>query len=237
MPVILKQYSIAYFPIPKVACSSIKHLLFFLEHGRNFEKYVDSAGRKHNIHNTVYPTLNTGEDDWAGAAHMHRIAVVRDPVDRFVSAYRSRVVHFKELSEVSIDAGKAALLGLTPDPGLDQFIDNLELYRILSGSIKHHTDPQSFFLGHTLEYFDKVYKFEELHALESDLRERTGVPVVLPHMVKGPAGENPSISAKRVRKIIEFYSGDYALLKGLYSPEGDTNKYGNGIWERLRQLA
>lgn len=237
MPVILKQYSIAYFPIPKVACSSIKHLLFFLEHGRNFENYVDSAGRKHNIHNTVYRTLNKWEDDWAGAANMHRIAVVRDPVERFISAYRSRVVHFKELSEASIDAGKATLLALTPDPTLDQFIDNLELYRILSGSIKHHTDPQSFFLGHTLEYFGKVYKFEELHALESDLRERTQIPAVLPHIVKGPAGKNPPISDKRLRKIIEFYSGDYALLKGLYSPDTAINKYGNGIWKRLLQLA
>ena len=237
MPVILKQYNIAYFPVPKVACSSIKHLLFFLEHGKNFEKYVDGAGRKHNIHNSVYPTLNTWEDDWVGAANMHRIAVVRDPVDRFISAYRSRVVHFNELSEASIDAAKAALLGLTPDPSLDQFIDNLDLYRVLSGSIKHHTDPQSFFLGHTLEYFDRVYKFEELHELESDLRERARVQVALPHLVKGPIGEKPSISAKRVRKIIEFYSGDYALVKGYYSPESATNKYGNGIWERLRQFA
>ena len=237
MPVILKQYSIAYFPVPKVACSSIKHLLFFLEHGRNFEKYIDSAGQKHNIHNSAYPTLNTWEDNWASAANMHRIAVVRDPLDRFVSAYHSRVVHFKELSATSIDSKKAALLGLTPDPGLDEFIDNLELYRIVSGSIKHHTDPQSSFLGHTLEYFDKVYKFEDLHALESDLRERTQQPLVLPHLVKGPAGENPSISAQRARKIIEFYSGDYALLRGLYSPEAATSKYVNGIGELLRHLA
>jgi hypothetical protein len=211
-------------------------MLFFLEQGRNFEKYVDSAGRKHNIHNTVYPTLNTSEDNWASAANMHRIAIVRDPVDRFISSYLSRVIQFKELSEASIDAGKATLLGVTPDPSLDQFIDNLELYRILSGSIKHHTDPQSSFLGHTLEYFDKVYKFEELYVLESDLRERTGVSVVLPHMVKGPTGENPSISAKRVRKIIEVYSGDYALLEGHYSPDS-AKKYGTGIWERLRQFA
>ena len=237
MPVILKRYGIAYFPVPKVACSSIKHLLFLLEHGRNFEKYIDSDGRKHNIHNTVYPTLSTSEDNWSCAANLHRIAVVRDPVNRFVSAYNSRVVHFKELSETSIDPRKAALLGLTPDPHLDEFIDNLELYRILSGAIKHHTDPQSFFLGHTLEYFEKVYKFEELHTLESDLRERTQLPVALPHMVKGSGAENPSISAKRVHKIIEFYSGDYALLNGLYSPESATDKHVNGIRELLRRLA
>lgn len=237
MPVILKKYGIAYFPVPKVACSSIKHLFYFLEHGRNFEKFVDPSGRKQNIHNTVYPTLTTGEDNWTSVAKMHRIAVVRDPVDRFISAYRSRVVHFRELSETSIDIGKAASLGLRPDPSLDQFIDYLELYRILSGSIKHHTDPQSFFLGHTLEYFDKLYKFEELHALETDLRERTQQPVSLPHMVKGPEGENPFISGKRVRRIIEFYSGDYSLLKGFYYPGSVTSKTRSGIWERLRQFA
>jgi Sulfotransferase family len=240
MPVILKKYGIAYFPVPKVACSSVKHLLFFLEHGRHFEKYVDSEGRKHNIHNTVYPTLTLAEDDWACAAKLHRIAVIRDPMDRFVSAYRSRVAHFQELSETSIDLHKAAELGVTPDPELDQFIDNLELYRILSGSIKHHTDPQTFFLGHTLDYFDQVYKFEELKILESDLRARTQIAVELPHLVKGPGGEIPSIPAKRVRKIIEFYSGDYALLKGLYSPECVTKKYVtgmSGIKELLRQFA
>lgn len=237
MPVILKKYRLAYFPVPKVACSSIKHLLYLLEHGRNFEKYIDSAGKKHNIHNTVYPTLNTSEDDWSCAENLYRIAVVRDPVDRFISAYHSRVVHFKELSEAKIDLGKAALLGVSPDPDLNDFIDNLELYRILSGSIKHHTDPQTFFLGHSLEYFDRVYRFEELQTLETDLRERTQLPLLLPHMLKTTATENPSISAKRIRRIVEFYSGDYALLKGLYSPEAATNKYVNGVKELLRWFA
>lgn len=240
MPVIVEKYGIAYFPVPKVACSSVKHLLFFLEHGRHFEKYVDSSGRKHNIHNTVYPTLNQSDDNWSAAAHMHRIAVVRDPMERFISAYRSRVVHFEELSQSCIDMRKAAELGITPDPELDEFVDNLDLYRVLSGSIKHHTDPQTSFLGHTLDYFNKVYKFEDLAVLESDLSARTQIPVVLSHMVKGPEGKMPSISAKRVRKIVEFYSGDYALLKGLYSPDSLSEKYvnrRNPIKELLRQFA
>lgn len=237
MPVILKKYGLAYFPVPKVACSSIKHLFYLLEHGRNFEKYVDSAGRKHNIHNTAYPTLNTSEDDWSGAANLYRIAVVRDPMDRFVSAYHSRVVHFKELSESAVDLGKVALLGLEPDPSLDEFIDNLDLYRVLSASIKHHTDPHTFFLGHNVEYFDRVYKFEELHTLEADLRERTQSPVALPHMLKTTAARKPAISAKRIEKIVEFYSGDYALLKGFYSPEPATSKYIDRISELFRWFA
>jgi hypothetical protein len=237
VPVILTKYRLAYFPVPKVACSSIKHLLYLLEHGKNFEKYIDGAGKKHNIHNAVYPSLNASEDDWSCADNLHRIAVVRDPVDRFLSAYHSRVAHFKELSDSKIDLGKAALLGVGPDPDLNHFIDGLELYRILSGSIKHHTDPQTSFLGHSLDYFDRVYKFEELDTLQADLRERTQQPVVLPHMLKTTATENPSISAKRIRKIVEFYSGDYALLKGLYSPATATNKYAGGVRELFRWFA
>jgi hypothetical protein len=236
MPIVLRKYNIAYFPVPKVACSSLKHLFFFLENGRNFENFTDEAGKKHHIHNAVYPTLSSSDDDWSCAANMHRIAVVRDPMDRFVSAYRNRVLFYKELSQTSIDAGKAQVLGLKPDPNLDEFIDRLELYRALSPVIKHHTDPQSYFVGHTLDYFNKVYRFEELDTLAADLTERIGQPVALPHEQKGIGGQLPSISAKRVAKMLEFYSGDYALLKRLYPLEPARRKYISGIKEFFRRF-
>lgn len=240
MPVILQKYNLAYFPVPKVACSSIKHLFFFLEHGRDFEKSADGLGKKHGVHD-AYPSKNISQDNWSGAANMHRIAVVRDPVDRFMSSYCSRVLVFKELSEKKIDMSKAALLGLKPDPDLFEFIDNLESYSVLSPEIKHHTAPQSFYLGHTLEYFSKVYRFEELDALQSDLRQRTGQPIALPHVMKGIEADLPSFSPYdgtiRLRKILEFYSGDYALLKGIYSPEAATRKYISRTRELLRSIA
>jgi Sulfotransferase family len=236
MPIVLRKYNIAYFPVPKVACSSLKHLFFFLEHGRKFENSIDSAGKKHHIHNSVYPTLNTSEDDWSCAANMHRIVVVRDPIDRFISAYRNRVMFYKELSRTKIDKGKAQTLGAKADPDLNEFIDHLELYRTLSPVIKHHTDPQSYFVGHTLDYFNKVYRFEELETLASDLGEKIGQSVILPHEQKGLAEPPPSISAKRVGKILEFYSGDYALLKRLYFPEPATRKYTSSIKQIFRRF-
>jgi Sulfotransferase family len=236
MPIILRRYNIAYFPVPKVACTSLKHLFFLLEHGRNFENYIDRTGIKHHIHNSVYPTLSTSEDDWSGAESMHRIVIVRDPVDRFVSAYSNRVLFYKELSENSLDSDQSQMLGVKPDPDLNEFIDHLEHYRALSTVIKHHTDPQTYFIGHTLDYFNKVYRFEELDSLASDLRERTGQPIVLPHKQKGIAGQLPSLSAKRIEKILEFYSGDYALLEGVYSLELARDKYVSEIKEFFRRV-
>ena len=183
--------------MPKVACTSLKHLFFLLEHGRTFENYVDHAGTKRHIHNAAYPTLSTSEDDWSCAADMHRIVIVRDPVERFVSAYRNRVLFYKELSDANVDSTKREMLGLKPDPTLDEFIDHLELYRTLSTVIKHHTDPQTYFVGHTLDYFHKFYRFEELDILAADLSAKTGQPLSLPHKQMGIAGQIPSISAKR----------------------------------------
>jgi len=236
MPIVLRKYNVAYFPVPKVACTSIKHLFFFLEHGRNFENFIDSAGIKRHIHNSWHPTLSSSRDDWSCAANMHRIVIVRDPVDRFISAYRNRVLFHKELSETTVDIEKSQILGVRPDPDLNEFIDSLELYRALSPVIRHHTHPQTCFIGHTMDYFSKVYRFEELDRLASDLCERTGLPVVLPHKQKGIGGELPSISSKRIEKILEFYSGDYALLKGLYPPEPARHKYAIGIKEFFRSF-
>jgi hypothetical protein len=236
MPIILRKHKIAYFPAPKVACTSLKHLFFLLEHGRIFENYVDDAGIKRHIHNAAYPTLSTSEDDWSCAANMYRIVIVRDPVDRFISAYRNRVLFYKELSEASVDSNKCGMLGLKPDPTLDEFIDHLELYRTLATVIKHHTDPQTYFVGHTLDYFHKIYRFEELDTLAADLSHKTGQSVSLPHKQKGIAGQFPSISAKRIERILEFYSGDYALLKGTYSPELARDKYVSELREFFRRV-
>ena len=223
MAVELTQFNTVYFPVPKVACTSIKHLLYLIEHGEPFQETVVD-GKVQHIHATVYGTPSFFDVDHARYAGHFRFAVVRDPVARLLSAYTNRVVFYHELSERVIDADLAARLGVRPDPSIEEFIDGIDKYRFLSRSIWHHTEPQSVFLGPDLGYFDKVYRLSELSQMMEELCRRTGMALELPHEQSGgPKLDAASLAPRSLRRAVEYCSGDYALLRGYY----DVPAYGN----------
>jgi len=209
----LSRWSIGYQPIPKAACTSIKELLFRAVTGAPFSREL-AEGANH-VHR--YFDLRTRD---VSAAEF-RFVVVRDPIKRFLSAFGNRVLHHKELSRAYVEA-----LNLVPpleldsfvfDPDLAGFVDRFETYRRIP-TIDHHFRPISEFSA-PLRAFDKVYPFESLDQLVSDLHKRTGVPMSLPHSQRGgPKIQPKDLSARVFDKLAELFAADYAMLDGLYSP-------------------
>lgn len=209
----LGPWSIGYQPFPKVACTSIKELLFQLAAGAPFQPSL-GAGADH-----VHRYFDLRVRDVSGASF--RFVVVRDPVKRFLSAFSNRVLHHKELSRAYVEK-----LRLTPpldlsdfpfDPTLAQFVDRFDLYRRVP-TIDHHFRPVSEYTA-PLSAFDKVYPFERLDDLVADLQRLTGQRLGLPHSQRG----GPKISVKDVPpkvldRLIELCAPDYRLLEGFYAP-------------------
>ncbi|MBN9673149.1 sulfotransferase family 2 domain-containing protein [Roseibium aggregatum] len=216
MAVELKNHNIVYFPMPKVACTSLKMLFFQINEGRIFEIYKED-GKLMHIHNAAYGSPSFWDVKHKDYENMIRIALIRDPVARLLSAYSNRVRYHRELSEQRIDLDLAKKLGVGPNPSPDEFFNNLEKYRILSSSIKHHTDPATTFLGPDLTYFQKIYRIEELDKLTRFLSDTVQQDLVLGREQTGGQKVKFMELERQARKnLTQYCLGDYALMKDYY---------------------
>jgi len=211
------EFKIAYFPVPKTASTSMKYAFYQLEHGRPFVE-ADLPPRKKGIHVEYHKTENFYNNDLSRYKNYARIAIIRDPVRRIISAFNHRVLRERELSESRIDMDLARVLGIGPDPTRSEFLCNIEKYRVLSKAIRHHTDPFTKFLGHDLSYFTDVVKIGKVAELAQQIQALTGRKFEIAHFQKtsgdalvlkmGPAARNA---------LLSYCAGDYALMKGYFS--------------------
>ena len=216
MAVPLKNHDLVYFPMPKTACTSIKKLFFHLNENRVFENYRKDGTLMH-IHNAGYGTPYFSDLKHKNYTAKTRVTVIRDPISRLLSAYSNRVAFHRELSERRIDIDLAGKLGSGPDPSPDEFFLNLEKYRVLSPSIRHHTDHATKFLGPSLTYFQKVYPIEKLTELVDFLSEKTSQDLTLGREQTGGKKIYFKDLSKPARKQLALYAmGDYALFDGHY---------------------
>ena len=98
MTIGIKINQLGYFPIPKVACTSIKTAMFLIEHGREYKPKIDINKKAvQHIHNYYEERLaNIDSCDF-------KFIVIRDPIKRFLSAYNNRVAHHKKLTQEAIE--------------------------------------------------------------------------------------------------------------------------------------
>ena len=213
--IFLKKSKIAYVPVPKIACSSLKHLFFVLENGRRFEKFR-ANGKPYTVH-SVLRTRNFEEgyrlDQFKD---FFKFVVVRDPIKRFLSAYSNRVLHYKMLHPWAL-GHEAIENGVKKAPTLSEFVDDLELYRKWSNDIRHHTDPIVTFAGRDFSVYDQIYRIENLDDCRKKISEIVGQDVEILHEQTG--GRKFSIddlTPDQIEKLERFYDADYALLEQWY---------------------
>lgn len=221
MPVVCQAYNLLYFPVPKNACSSLKNVLWELNHDSKFKPFVNNGKSIQNIHQ-IYVSMRFDMDRLDEAApnwrDLFRFAVVRDPIKRLVSAYRNRVLHHLELKAEVLEASGIDSPDLIPQPDFQHFVRHLDLYRKASRSISHHTDLQKAFIGDRLNFYDMICGMEELGALELELGRRTGREIKLPVLQNlGPSSEGIIFDDATREAIREFYREDYALLRDFYA--------------------
>lgn len=204
---------IGYLSIPKTACTAIKRELYRLEKGEEFSR--EKVGT--HIHNFLGKKMTGGLSNSS-----FNFIVIRDPVKRFLSAYANRVVHHKELSKKYIEKNHPELIDHIEiyNPSLSFFINNLDLYFKVD-TIRHHFKPLADFLsGESLSFFSCVYKLEQVDKLESDLSKYTGQDVKFGReQTGGPKLKVIDLSRNQLATLLEFYSQDYEILRGLYSKQ------------------
>lgn len=209
--IFLARWSIGYQSIPKVACTSLKEALFRLATGQDF----DARKRPGAVY--VHEYFGQREQDITHADW--RFVVVRDPIQRFLSGFSNRVLHYRELSRNYL-AQQPSMAGVDLEsfpvnPGIEQFIANFEFYCRVP-TIRHHFSPISTFVA-PLDSFSRVYAFHEINVLAADISERTKHEFVISHSQQGgPKLTLDHLKPESLRKLIRIYEADYEMLKHIY---------------------
>ena len=211
MPVLVPTLGLAYFAVPKNACTTLKEAFFALNEGRPFAPWDGPEGRTMYIHNTQgYFSAPATPEAFAETEGLLRLAVVRDPMRRLVSCWKNRVLHHRELSVARLGEAPFAQHGLPPDPPFPLFIEKLEGYRALSWSIRHHSDLQVVFLGRDPGAFAHVVPMEALAELQELVASLAGAPVAFGHAQRGGREfPDPEIDAATRQRMLAYAAEDY----------------------------
>lgn len=238
MAIVSPTLRIVYYDVTKVACTSMKRLLYEVETGhphvvvaplRGVRRRIAAAlGRPVNgvprLHavdwlETVAFDPGAGPAAADGAAHYHRFAIVRDPIFRLRSAWKNKI-HRTQLAARPREVAALATAGLSDDPDFGTLIDGFETYRQLATPVRVHTTPFSWHLGDDLGFFDSVHRLERPDTIVALLSERAGRPLSLPHANEsGPEDRDAALTGDQIQRLREITAPDYALLGDLYDPE------------------
>jgi hypothetical protein len=198
--------NIRYYPVPKVACTSVKRVIYELEHGAPYK-----GGSIHKAYDTA--TFSPGTEDRVEGEL--RIALVRDPIKRFISAYRNRIHGYEEAAHWKLRK-QGLPLDMKPFPSPQEFVHNLAAYQARVPSLKHHTLPMVTYLGRDPGFYDHIFDMSDIPALEALLSERAGRDVRLPVTQTGGPGYTAEALGDEGRTILrDYYREDYAFLEKL----------------------
>lgn len=218
MPAVIPAHRIVCYTVPKVASTSIKILFHDIATGGDF-----MAGRgpeaAHEIHGPGGRSPGFHRTDRDAFGDHLRLAVVRDPIERFLSAYSNRVLGERLLGPEAIDLGLAERLGIEPDPTVRRFVMKLDLYRALSPAIRKHTQPAAFFLGPDLGWYDRVFPIGRIGEMVALVSARVGRPLVLPREMQGGRKIAFAGLPADVRdRLRDLCAADYGFLRDHYRP-------------------
>jgi hypothetical protein len=194
---------LAFYPVKKNANTSSKfffasHLgienkFFFIEDEmprfKQTRKMHESFINKSNLIN-----LYEGKYEFQIINVDYKSCIVREPLERFISAYKNRILFHKDKGFYN--------------HSVTEVIEKLE-----NGNIENkHFLPQSFFLGNDLSYFDIVGSLSNIKSFEEKINNFFGEKKIFPQLQTGGKEEQLRLSPENKRRIIKIYSDDYHLV-------------------------
>ena len=214
MVVAITEHRIAYMPVPKVACTSVKAAILMLDRDPSDPLPYDPANEK-TIHQAL-PTRRFRPHRWREYEGWWRFCLVRDPLKRLLSVYTDRIQGRRELHN-SPKMNRQSVLPIDPEP--DFFFQHLDRYQKVSWAVKHHSIPFRLFIGPAPLLYDRVFKVNEIGELAQELSERTGQKVEIPRLNKsGTTLTADDLRPETLGFIREYLKDDYELLADYYKP-------------------
>ena len=198
---------LVYYPVAKNANSSsklffLKHLqidknYYFLsdklpEHKINKDPKYKTLDKKYNLVNflpsyTPFKKIDVDE----------KCCIVRDPLKRFISAYKNRILFHK-------------------DPGFYNLNINEIIEKMENNSFDNrHFLPQTYWLGNDLKYFTIVSNISNMKIFINGVNNFFQNKVEFPRIQKGGTDEIIELTNNQITKLKKIYSSDYDLIGDL----------------------
>ena len=198
---------LVYYPVAKNANSSAK--LFFLKHlkidknyyflGDKVPEYKINKDDKYKNLDKNYNLVNflPSYTPFEKIDVDEKCCIIRDPINRFVSAYKNRILYHKDVAFQNLD--------------IDEIIEKLE-----NGLFDNrHFLPQSYWLGDDLKYFTIVSNISNMEAFINGVNNFFQNKIKFPRIQTGGVEENIDLTNSQIAKLKKIYSSDYDLLGDL----------------------
>ena len=214
MAVKIEGLAVTYYPIPKSGTSSVKFALMALGED-NGPVAADPDNEVHTYLRTSWVDPFVPVYDGLGG----KFTIVRDPLERLLSAYSSRILDADVLTRPSAKAEMLKDFRLPTNPDIETFILNLEKYSACSWEIRFHVASPRHFVGSSLFLFEHVFRLEEMDKVAAFLSSISDRTVTMPRLQAAKARVRPSdLSPAALAKAMRFCRYDYGFLVDYYDP-------------------
>ena len=220
--IVCEKARLTYTAVPKNACTSMKCFFYHVNTGDDFAEVTPkkNLGYQGIHHVDGYRMHRFRARDYGPLSHLEHVAIIRDPLDRFRSAFKNRLFQYNDIRNQPKARRRAEELDLELQPSFGTFIDRLEDYLDASRVVLFHLRPASFFLGGDLGFYHHVYPIARTEDLCELVRQRSGCDVATVRANESHAAEQPDyrLSAAQFDKLNRYLARDYEFLSDYYSP-------------------
>ncbi|WP_424939163.1 sulfotransferase family 2 domain-containing protein [Aliiroseovarius sp. S253] len=230
MPFVSRRLGVAFYFVPKVACTSLKTWFWEFENEEQAEpqerltrrflgkkKPAEDVARR-SVHHRPETRTRSFKSSVPPPEGYQSLAVVRDPVDRLISAWKNKVNYdtFKRRDEI----GDLENELLSTRPSFGEFLENYDAYRFNSRAVRVHTFPLEWHLGPDRSHFTQVFKLEELGTLAEHLSGLADKDVNFSNKnASGWVGREISLTADQKDILRVITKVDYQWLGNMYNQD------------------
>ena len=196
-------HKVLFMPVPKSGCTTVKKLLWYMDSGFYTDKNIHGSNPTKEFKEVSDIIRDKNLDGY------HKFCVVRDPVDRLISAYNHRVLMLGEIRDCEQVRNT---LNLPNEPTFQQFVNRLNDYKDKSEVIKHHVQPMCDFLGEDPEIYDRIYKMSEIDTdLVPLLESKCGHELKIKTFTSSHTIKRKDLPEHMINKIKGMFKKDYEL--------------------------
>lgn len=196
----------AYYHAPKCGSRTILGWIAILESPNIFAEnphWFKETSPGDPVYNEIrkrVKILSTGFEDFSH--YPVRFCIIRDPVDRFLSAYINRIVFHKDLIKLKNNP-----------PSILEFIENFDYFCKNNESTRIHFLPQKNFYGENLNLYTHIFRFKEFREVKNLLEKIKGETLPDIRLQQSGSLQKPTIGQFETNWIKKLYSIDYEIYK------------------------
>lgn len=210
MPIDIPGTPIRVFQAPKVMTRAVRRMVKELEAENPGANRFAAAGQQPRLH-AVWPNMLFNSAQLDGKKLL--VALFRDPIERFESLYRSKVLAHP--GDTSGQWEKAATKGWAPPRDLEDFACNLDNWRREVKVIRRHSLPQVDWLGPDPSVYHYHYQISEIESLEKLISLHLGAQVSLPIVGQSSREGFHGCTPETKLRLRQIYRDDYAFINAI----------------------